>query len=158
VHAIWVHHKNTTVLGPTIPVTIQILIDHMVMARTPIRMFTNLTATTPTTIRMPTSPFVTTPTTMQTSTTPLMTAPAPRALNKALMVAHNLLTHHMEIIAGILNSTSRMRVLILRLQHNMYSHIAAITKTLMASMVAFVRTYLLLVTTCRATMSIFGRR
>lgn len=62
------------------------------------------------------------------------------------MVAYTLVTHHIEIIAGIL-------------RYSIHSHIAALAKTLTATPVAFVQTTChLLVTTCRATMSIFGRR
>lgn len=163
VHAIRIYHNgDTKVLNPTIPATIQMPIDPMVTARTPIRISTNSMATKPTSIRMPTTPSATMPTTKQMPTTPSVTAPAPmstRALDKTLMVAHNPPIHRMGILTGILSSMSRTRARTRHPQDNTRSNIVAATKSSIVAVAAAVRTTChRLVTTCRATMSIFGRQ
>lgn len=163
VHGIRIYHnKHTKVSNPTIPATIQMPIDLMVTAQTPIRMSIDPTATRPTSIRMPTNPSATTPTANQMPTTPSATAPAPmdtQALDKTLMEVHNHPAHRMGVLMGILSSTSRMRAHTRHPLDNTHSNMAAAIKISTVAMAAAVRmTCHRLVTTFRATMTISGRQ
>ncbi|KFY06567.1 hypothetical protein V492_07960 [Pseudogymnoascus sp. VKM F-4246] len=89
VHAIRIYHnRGTKVFSPTIPATIQMSIDPLMVALTLTQISTNHTASTPTAIRIPTSPSGTTPITKKMPTTYLTMTPAlmgTRALDNALM-------------------------------------------------------------------------
>lgn len=163
VYAIRIHHNMfTKVLNPPMPTTIQMPINSMATALALSRMPTNPTATMSTTIRMLTSPSATTPTIIQMPTTPSAMVLAPMGtpvLDKALIGAHNPLTHHMGILPSILNSTSHTRARTRHLLDNTRSNSAAVTKTsIVAVMVSVWMTCHRLVTTCRTAMSIFFRQ
>ncbi|KFY23335.1 hypothetical protein V493_05916 [Pseudogymnoascus sp. VKM F-4281 (FW-2241)] len=170
------HNRNTKVLTPTIPATIQTPIYPMATKPTTIGMHINPSAMTPIairmhispsammpiTIRMHISPSAMMPTTKEKLTTPSTMVPVSMgtlALGKALMVAHNPATHHMGISTGILSSTTRMQAHTRYPRDNTRSNIVAATKTLIGAVVAAVRTtYHQPVTAYQATMTIFGHQ